>query len=353
MPSSVICGGGTGGVSACNGDSGGPFAVRVGNDFYSIGTVSWGIACSGATAFTRTSSYIDWIKTKTGIGSDTGNDSAPTANFTYTAQDLTVSFSNASSDDKGIASYAWNFGDTLTSSAQNPVHSYQQAGSYNVTLKVTDTSGQSHTTSKLVKVDDGTTLPGCSGTAEWTASRSYSLNDEVSFKGRKYQAVWWSTGAQPDVYTNVWKDIGSCDDGSTGDKPPVADFGYQINGLSVNFVNNSNDDVGISSVNWSFGDGTTSQSFAPSHTYAAAGTYTVSLSVTDTQGQSKQVSKSITVADTSNTCQTPAWSSSKVYQTGDKASVKGKVYQAKWWVQGENPELSGPWGPWTLVGQCN
>lgn len=352
IPGSVICGGGTGGVSACNGDSGGPFAVRVGNDYYSIGTVSWGIACKGATAFTRTASYVDWIKTKTGIGSDTG-DNAPTANFTYTVSDLTVSFTSTSTDDKGISSYEWNFGDSLTSSAQNPTHSYQQANSYTVTLKVTDTKGQSHTTSKLVQVDDGTTLPGCSGTPEWSASRSYALNDVISYKGRKYQATWWSTGAQPDIYSNVWKDIGACSGDSNVDLPPVANFDYQASGLTVKFTNASTDDVGLSSVNWSFGDGTHSQSNEPSHTYTKAGTYTVALTVMDTKGQTNVLSKNITVSSTDNGCQTAAWSASLVYQTGDKASLNGKVYQAKWWVQGENPEQSGPWGPWALVGACN
>jgi len=36
---------------------------------------------------------------------------------------------------------------------------------------------------------------------------------------------------------------------------------------------------------WSFGDGTTSVESAPSHTYAAAGTYTITLTVTDTAGK--------------------------------------------------------------------
>ncbi|TQV87751.1 pre-peptidase C-terminal domain-containing protein [Aliikangiella coralliicola] len=63
---SVICGGGPNGKSACNGDSGGPFVARQNGIAYSFGTVSWGKACSGATAFTRTLSYVDWINDKIG-----------------------------------------------------------------------------------------------------------------------------------------------------------------------------------------------------------------------------------------------------------------------------------------------
>ena len=73
IPSSVICGGGEGGVSACNGDSGGPYAANINGTYYNFGIVSWGINCQGATAFTRVSSYVDWIKQKTGIGDGGGN----------------------------------------------------------------------------------------------------------------------------------------------------------------------------------------------------------------------------------------------------------------------------------------
>jgi len=66
----VICGGGPNGTSACNGDSGGPYAAKLNDKYYSIGTVSWGRACAGATAFTRTTAYLNWIEKKTGIKPD-------------------------------------------------------------------------------------------------------------------------------------------------------------------------------------------------------------------------------------------------------------------------------------------
>ena len=46
---------------------------------------------------------------------------------------------------------------------------------------------------------------------------------------------------------------------------------------------------------WHFGDGQTSTEAAPTHTYAAAGTYTVSLTVTKTDGSVENLSKQITV----------------------------------------------------------
>lgn len=53
---------------------------------------------------------------------------------------LTVSFTDTSTDDVGIVSRNWNFGDGYTSTATNPVHVFR-AGTWNVTLQVTDTGG--------------------------------------------------------------------------------------------------------------------------------------------------------------------------------------------------------------------
>ncbi|RXJ71816.1 serine protease, partial [Veronia nyctiphanis] len=55
-------------------------------------------------------------------------------------------------------------------------------------------------TSTVTVQDDATT---CDVKA-WSATTSYSKGDRVSFKGHIYEAVWWSTGAAPDVYSNVW-----------------------------------------------------------------------------------------------------------------------------------------------------
>lgn len=52
-------------------------------------------------------------------------------------------------------------------------------------------------------------------------------------------------------------------------------------------------------------------------------------------------------------CDVAAWDASTIYNNGDRASVNGKVYEAKWWTQGENPTASNdPWYVWGLVGDC-
>jgi len=79
--------------------------------------------------------------------------------------------------------------------------------------------------------------------------------------------------------------------------PPVANFSDTVSGLAVNFTDSSTDSDGtIASRSWNFGDGATSTATNPSHTYAAAGTYTVSLQVTDNSGATNTKTASVTVS---------------------------------------------------------
>ncbi len=80
---------------------------------------------------------------------------------------------------------------------------------------------------------------------------------------------------------------------------PVANFSFTTSGLIATFTDSSTDaQNNITSRSWNFGDGSTSTTTSPVKTYAAAGTYTVTETVTDAGGLSSTKTASVTVTST-------------------------------------------------------
>jgi PKD repeat protein len=83
------------------------------------------------------------------------NNVDPVADFTFNCNGLDCTFTDASSDSDGnVVGWAWNFGDTNSSTAQSPSHTYSAAGTYTVTLTVTDNDGATDSTSSSVIVSE-------------------------------------------------------------------------------------------------------------------------------------------------------------------------------------------------------
>jgi subtilisin family serine protease len=126
-------------------------------------------------------------------GSEPPGNAPPTASFTYSCSDLTCQFTDTSTDTDGnVVAWSWNFGDGATSTAQNPSRAYGTAGSYTVTLMVTDNAGATNSTSQNVTVTT-------SGGGGFTLS-------VVAYKvqGRKHADLTW-TGASGS-HVNVFRD---------------------------------------------------------------------------------------------------------------------------------------------------
>lgn len=62
-----------------------------------------------------------------------------------------VQFTDSSSISSGTLTYAWDFGDGGTSTAQSPTHAFQTASSFNVSLTVKSSSGCTNKITKVVK----------------------------------------------------------------------------------------------------------------------------------------------------------------------------------------------------------
>jgi subtilisin family serine protease len=80
------------------------------------------------------------------------------------------------------------------------------------------------------------------------------------------------------------------------DLPPLAKFDFSCTGLGCSFDSNqSRDDNAIVSRSWTFGDGQTGSGLTPSHTYAAGGIYSTTLTVKDAANQQSIITKSFTL----------------------------------------------------------
>jgi len=78
--------------------------------------------------------------------------------------------------------------------------------------------------------------------------------------------------------------------------PPTASFTSSCTNLSCTFTDASTDPDGtVTAWSWAFGDASSSTVRNPSHTYSAAGTYTVSLTATDNLGASSTTTRTVTV----------------------------------------------------------
>ena len=161
------------------------------------------------------------------------------ASFSYSPSSpdagQSVSFSGSASGGTSPYSYSWNFGDSGTGSGSSASHTYQSSGSYTVTLTVTDAGGQVAKSSQTITVK-----------AALSASFTYSPSNPLPL-------------------------------------------------LAVTFTGSASGGSSPYSYSWDFGDGTTATGASVSHSYLLPGSYTVTLTVKDANGQTVTTSQTITV----------------------------------------------------------
>lgn len=223
-------------------------------------------------------------------------DSIPVADFNFTIECVgtTTVFTDLSTG--GILSWEWDFGDgSPLDNTQNPVHLYATAGSYNVSLTVTNLADCPVTLSQLVTVNDVpvadfTNTSTCLGQA--TAFTDLTTGVPISWE--------WDFGDGSPVDNNqhpthLYTTVGTYTvelivGGGSGcfdtiqqiiqvDSIPTADFTFTT--VCINDVTDftSTSTGAPDTYFWDFGDGNTdaTNNPAPSHTYTTDGTYTVTL----------------------------------------------------------------------------
>lgn len=164
------------------------------------------------------------------------------ASFTYLPTtpiaSTPISFTAVPSGGTPPYTYSWTFGDGGTGTSVTMSHTYTTAGNYTVTLTVSDSVAGSAKSTQTVRV-----LPIPALSASFTFTPAHPISGQsVAFAGT-----------------------------ATGGLSPYA-------------------------YSWNFGDGSTSTSQNPSHTFSTSGTFTVSLNVTDNALTRVLTSQSITIS---------------------------------------------------------
>jgi PKD repeat protein len=227
------------------------------------------------------------------------------ANFSAQPNNLEVQFTDQSTGP--VASWAWDFGDGGTSTEQNPLHPYGAAGTYTVTLTVSDAGGGNNTTSQQVNVSapvqaafapqpNGLDVQFVDQSTGPIASWAWDFGDSQTSSEQNPLHTYAAEGTY--TVTLTVSDAGGGSNSTSQQVniavPVQAGFSAQPDGLNVQFTDQSTGT--ITQWAWDFGDGTTSNEQNPLHTYAAAGSYTVTLVVTGSSGSMDDQSQMVDVA---------------------------------------------------------
>ncbi len=170
------------------GSSGSPVIARASNraialHHYGVGTGSVNRGVKMSLIWPQVSTHFGGVAP--GGDNDGGGNTPPVANFTSSISGLTVSFTDTSTDSNGsIASRSWNFGDGTTSTAANPSRTYAAAGTYTVTLTVTDNGGATNTTTRSVTVGSSGGTQTYTNTTDYTIADNATVSSPIVVSGR-------------------------------------------------------------------------------------------------------------------------------------------------------------------------
>jgi PKD repeat protein len=300
--------------------------VRSLGQLATVGALIFGLsACGGGSGGGSDSGF--------GSQSAASAPSAPTVTITNGSAAYaqnTVKFSASSTDPAGrVLSFTWDFGDGSSAvTGASVAHVYAAAGTFNLKLTATNTANGSTTSTIPIQVlspapstpqltinngaviyatvaaslsasstdplglnlgyawdfGDGQTATGASVTHVFNSAGTYTLNVKATnTASQSTSATQQITVLSPSVTTPTI---------SSSPSSPRA-------GQAVSFVGKATSSKGLAiTYQWQFGDGGTATGSSVSHTYASAGTYSVSLTAQDSNGNTATATLQQTIMGT-------------------------------------------------------
>lgn len=220
----------------------------------------------------------------------------------------TIAFTN-NTQGAGDISYTWDFGDGNSSSAASPSHTYNNSGTFSVSLIAANAMGCTDTlwlpdtltinnnqaiieSADTVCINKIMTLTNASMPAPLGAR--WVFDDGSTAFGNTISKIWPSAGNHS---VTLISNYGNCSDSVTKIitvlAPPVADFTVTDSLFCMAPATAEFRDVSAGALywNWSFGDGDSSTSKNPIHIYTAEGEYAVRLTVTNAPGCENSVTR--------------------------------------------------------------
>jgi PKD repeat protein len=248
------------------------------------------------------------------------NNSAPDIQFTSQNMCLGIDINfNAQNNSGDLAGYDWDFGDmSAPAVTSSTTHQYGAPGNYRVTLLVTATNGCQNTASENLNVYNKpiasfTNAPGllCTNNEltfetathdnfDGNLTYQWYIDDEPVSTDRDLLYTFTNTGVKS---IKLQTSIPGCSDEvtqSTSDiqAGPIVDFSFSghCEDDAVQFT--SDIDETVVSYDWDFSNNPSSTDENPTHTFANAGTYSVTLTALSLSGCNNSKTKSVPIYST-------------------------------------------------------